>query len=270
MNYYLEHFSETNINPIKPAKRSRLGMVHSLETMGAVDGPGLRTVVFLEGCPLRCAYCSNKDMLDLKDFKTMSPEKLIKLVKPYKVYFGETGGVTISGGDPVFQPEFLLSFLKLCKEENIHTAVDTSLYTEEYVINAILPYTDLFMISLKHFNNKFHKDLTGVSNDPILRNIKYLQSKIKKEKLKTKIWFRYVILPGFTDTKENLSALIEFLKDSTFVQIELLPYHTLGKYKWKELGLKYPLEGVPLPTNENVARIKKILETEGFKVVMYE
>jgi pyruvate formate lyase activating enzyme len=270
MNDYLKNFAKTNINPIPAEKRSDLGMVHSLETLGAVDGPGLRTVVFLEGCPLRCAYCSNKDMLDLKGYTEMTPEELLKLISPYKVYFGKTGGVTISGGDPIFQPEFLKSFLKLCKKEQIHTTIDTSLFTELETVDSLLPYVDLFMISLKHFNKKQHEELTGVSNDPILRNIIHLNSKIQEEKLRTKIWFRYVILPGYTDTEENLNSLLQFLKTISFEQIELLPYHTLGKFKWEELGLKYPLEGVASPTNESIHKIKNMLMKEGFNVVTYE
>ncbi len=246
------------------------GMVHSLESFGAVDGPGLRCVVFLEGCPLRCAYCSNKDMLDLKDYQTMTPQKLLELVKPFKPYIGKNGGVTISGGDPVFQPEFVLEFLKLCKQEDLHTAIDTSLFTTREVIDMFLPYTDLFMVSLKHFDTATHKKLTGVDNHPILENLQYLSYVIGKKKNGPKLWFRYVVLPTYTDTNDNLGALIDFLSTMNFEQIELLPYHTLGKYKWEKLGIKYPLGNLETPKTESVVKIRKRLEKNNIKVVTYE
>lgn len=236
------------------------GMVHSFETFGALDGPGIRFVVFLEGCPLRCTYCHNRDMLDTKDYMSMTAQELVDDIIKYKPYFGEKGGVTISGGDPVFQPEFLLEVLKLCKKNHIHTTVDTSLFTSNKILDSIIPYVDLFMVSLKHFDSHMHKKLTGVGNEEILRNIQYLSSR------RAKLWLRYVVLPGYTDTKYNLKALVAFLHSINFELIELLPYHTFGVFKWRKLGLKYALEKVKPPKVKDVLGIRKMLEKEGFKV----
>ena len=292
--------SPSELKRSKPVVRPT-GMIHSFETFGALDGPGIRFVVFFEGCPLRCVYCHNRDMLDLKDYMTMTPRELLNKVLDYKPYFGAggsgVGGVTISGGDPVFQPKFLLEFLKLCKKAGIHTTIDTSLFTSRKVIDSIFPYVDLFMVSLKHFDSKTHKCLTGVPNESILNNIEYLSGKIEgaertgagagkvfakagkagaakpgagKTPHRPKLWFRYLVLPGYTDTRGNLRALVKFLRDTTFERIELLPYHTFGVYKWEKLGLPYALKGVKPPTAAAVLKIKKMLEKEGFKVLLNE
>ncbi|MFA6917625.1 MAG: radical SAM protein [Candidatus Gracilibacteria bacterium] len=261
-----------------------LGMIHSFETFGALDGPGLRFVIFFEGCPLRCVFCHNRDMLDLKNYMKMTPQQLLKVVADYKPYFGKKGGVTVSGGDGVYQPKFLLEFLKLCKANGIHTTLDTSLFTTVEVIKSLVPYTDLFMVSLKHFDSEIHKCLTGVPNEKILENIAMLSKIIEQGKgLKkggigarpatpgSRLWFRYMILPGYTDTKKNLHALVTFLhKTKGWELIELLPYHTYGVYKWEKLGLKYSLSDVKPPEPSKVLEIKKMLEKEGFKVLLSE
>lgn len=249
-----------------------MGMIHSFETFGALDGPGLRMVVFFEGCPLRCVYCHNRDMLDLKDYISMSPRELMAKVKEYKPYFGKRGGVTISGGDPMYQPTFLLAFLKLCRKEGVHVTLDTSLFTSEKVLKGLVPYVDLFMVSLKHFDNEKHKCLTGVGNEVILENLRGLGELIKKGGKVPRLWLRFLVLPGYTDTRENLKALRGFLSEmnGSFELIELLPYHTYGIYKWKQLGLKYALDGLKEPKRESVMKIKKMLEEEGVKVVVNE
>ena len=255
--------------PVGGAGRGSRGMVHSFESFGALDGPGIRFVVFFEGCPLRCAYCHNRDMLDMKNYINMTPKGLFDVVADYKPYFGTNGGVTVSGGDPVFQYKFLREFLKLCKKGGIHTAVDTSLFTSRAVIDSLLPYVDLFMVSLKHFDSDVHKCLTGVPNGTIIENVKYLSGKVG-HKGGSNLWFRYLVLPGYTDTRKNLKALVEFLREVNFELIELLPYHTHGIYKWKKLGLKYELEGVKPPSHKSVLKIKSMLEKEGFKVLLNE
>lgn len=242
------------------------GRVHSFETFGTLDGPGVRFVIFLEGCPLRCKYCHNVDMLDMQDYMNYTPDKLLKEVLPYKEYlkFGD-GGVTVSGGDPIIQPDFVAEFFKLCRKTgHIHTTIDTSLFGSRDAIDRLLPVTDLWMVSLKHFDDKVHKWLTGQSNERILDNIKYLSSK------GVHLWFRLVILPGYTDTRRNLKALIKFLKDVKFELIELLPYHTFGIHKWEKLGLRYELRRVKPPKPRKVMKIKKMLEKEGFKVLLNE
>lgn len=263
-----------NMNP----KHEPIGMVHSFETFGTLDGPGLRFVVFLEGCPLRCVFCHNRDMLDLKDYMKMTPHQLLKTVLDYKPYFGKKGGVTVSGGDPAFQPKFVLEFLKLCKENGIHTTLDTSLFTTKEVLEMLAPYVDLFMVSLKHFDSETHRCLTGAPNEQILSNIRLLnkiiiQKKLGKKALKStpKLWFRYMVLPGYTDTSSNLKALVKFLHEMKgFELVELLPYHTYGVYKWEKLGLKYQLDDIKPPAPDSVMKIKNMLEKEGFKVLLTE
>lgn len=241
------------------------GRIHSFETFGTLDGPGVRFVIFVEGCPLRCKYCHNVDMLDMQDYMLFTPQELLKQVKPYKPYFtyGD-GGVTVSGGDPIIQPDFVAEFFKLCKHEGIHTTIDTSLFTTEEVIDKLLPATDLWMVSLKHFDDETHKWLTGQSNVQILKNIKYLSKK------KARLWLRYVVLPGYTDTRRNLKALIALLHSIKFELIELLPYHTFGIYKWEKLKKKYELSNVKPPKPRTMFKIKKKLEKEGFKVLLNE
>jgi pyruvate formate lyase activating enzyme len=248
------------------------GMIHSFETFGALDGPGVRFVVFFEGCPLRCVYCHNRDMLDLADYTAMTARELLEEVRDYKPYFGKKGGVTISGGDPVYQPKFLLEFLKLCKKDGINTAIDTSLFTSHKIIDSIFPYVDTFMVSLKHFDTEVHKCLTGVPNEQILENLRYLSRLISQTKRtpRPKLRLRYLILPGYTDTRANLADLKKFLRDVEFELIELLPYHTHGIYKWEEMGLKYDLSGVKAPSKASVQRIKKMLEKESHKVLINE
>ena len=253
------------------------GMIHSFETFGCLDGPGIRFVVFFEGCPLRCAYCHNRDMLDLKDYMEMTPRELVNVVMEYKPYFGKKGGVTISGGDPVFQPKFLLSFLKLCKKNGINTTLDTSLFLAPKLLDTLIPYADLFMVSLKHFDSETHRCLTGVPNELILANLRHLTAFVRANKGKKgvnvpKLWFRYLILPGYTDTRGNLRALRGFLREmkGVFELVELLPYHTYGVYKWKKLGLKYALEGVKSPSKKSVQDIRKMLEKDGVTVMLNE
>lgn len=241
------------------------GRIHSFESFGTLDGPGLRFVAFLEGCPLRCLYCHNVDMLDMCDFREMTPQELIKIVLPYKPYFTSSGGgVTLSGGDPIMQTGFVFEFFSLCKKEKIHTTIDTSCFATRKTLDTLMPVTDLWMISLKHFDEKKHLKLTGVSGKPILGNIKYLS---KKE---ARIWLRYVVLPGWTDTPKNLRALREFLHEVKFEQIELLPYHTHGVFKWKELGKKYELSKTKEPTLKSVRTIQEMLEKDGHTVIVNE
>ncbi len=247
---------------IMPEDKAIKGKIHSFESFGTLDGPGIRLVVFMSGCPLRCKYCHNIDVVLDKNSPSYIPEEIIKKILKNKPYLDASGGgVTLSGGDPVFQPEFLKEFLKLCKENNVHTAVDTSLYTSKKLIDDILPYTDLFMVSLKHFDTKKHRWLTGVPNEQILENIHYLSEK------KARIWLRYLVLPGITDTAENLQALISFCKKINFELIEILAYHKMGVSKWQDLGLQYELNDVPIPKKEEIEKIKDLIQKEGFQIV---
>ncbi len=234
------------------------GRVHSFETFGTVDGPGIRFIVFLKGCPLRCKYCHNRDTRSSEGAKLYTADEIVNEVAKYRNFIDSSkGGITVSGGEPLIQPEFLKELFKKCKEQGIHTAVDTSGYVNlEEEVKAALEYTDLVLLDLKHANAEKHKELTGVENDRIKRFTKYL-GEINKP-----VWIRYVLVPGYTDDQEDLMTAYDYLKNfSNIEKIEVLPYHTLGKEKWEKLSLEYPLEGVRTPSGEEVERAKAILTT---------
>ena len=252
-------------SPKSKNKRVPKGRIHSFESFGTLDGPGLRFVVFMEGCPLRCLFCHNVDMLDMCDYQEITPQKLLEIVLPYQPYFeSSNGGVTISGGDPILQPDFVKEFFKLCKKNKIHTTLDTSCFTTTKNLDKVIPETDLFMVSLKHFDGKKHLKLTGVSNKPILANIRHLKKK------KQRIWFRYIVLPGWTDTSANLKELRKFAQEIKPELIELLPYHTHGIYKWEELKKPYKLKRTKPPTHKSCKKIQAMLERAGHKVMLNE
>ncbi|OEF99066.1 pyruvate formate-lyase 1-activating enzyme [Vulcanibacillus modesticaldus] len=231
------------------------GKIHSVETCGTVDGPGIRFVVFMQGCPLRCQYCHNPDTWHLKDGKEIDVEELIiriKKVRPYMKFSG--GGVTISGGEATMQKKFVIELLKRCKEEGIHTAIDTSGFISLDDAKEILTYTDLVLLDIKHISAQKHKQLTGVTNELTLQLAKYLHHH------KIPFWIRYVLVPGLTDDIEDLYALRAFINTIPSVEkIEVLPYHTMGKYKWLELGLEEPLKGVKPPTDKQIKLAEDIL-----------
>lgn len=246
-------------------KKVPLGKIHSFESFGTLDGPGIRFVVFFAGCPLRCKFCHNIDIVHAKEPMELTANEILKQILRDRPYMDAScGGVTVSGGDPFSQPEFLADFLRKCKESQLHTAVDTSLCAPAKFIPIIAEHTDLFLISLKHFDDKVHRYLTGGSNHLILNNIR-LVSELQK-----RIWFRLLILPGYTDTKANLTALAAFLRTVNFELIELLPYHRMGVYKWNELGLSYELNGVKLPSTTEIRHVQKFLTDRGFKAVVNE
>lgn len=243
----------------------KIGRIHSIESFGTLDGPGIRFVVFLAGCYLRCKFCHNIDVVLCKDPLLMSAEELVAKILRNKPYLDASGGgVTVSGGEPFFQTDFLEEFLEKCHESGIHTTVDTSLKTSTEHLERIAKHTDLFLTSLKHFDENTHRFLTGRGNKDILENIRQLST------MKKRIWFRYVILPGYTDTEENLSALISFCKTIHFELIELLPYHEMGVEKWKTEGLSYSIPTVHPPSRKSVEEIRKQLEQEHFRVVVNE
>ena len=216
------------------------GKIHSLESFGTVDGPGVRFVVFLQGCPLRCKYCHNPDTWNYDEFKEEKyPEDIFKMIKKYKRYFGENGGVTVTGGEPLLQCEFILELFKLCKGEKIHTAIDTSGYIFNEKVKEVLEYTDMVLLDVKVMNNEIHKSLTGVELEPTLRFAKYL------EEIEKPTWIRHVVVPNITDDDSLLKKLAKYVSTMKNVQkVELLPYHKLGEFKYEELGIIYPLEGV--------------------------
>lgn len=230
------------------------GRIHSIESMGLVDGPGIRTVVFFQGCSLRCAYCHNPDTWNMDGGKEMNPEELLKKILRFKPYFDKSGGgVTFSGGEVLLQPQFLLEILKLCKENHIHTAIDTAGYGYGNYED-ILKYTDLVLLDIKYVDDQGYKSLTGKGNSGLFEFLKIA------EKVGTKLWIRNVIVPNLNDSKEYIEKLAKIIKGIKNVgKIELLPYHSLGVDKYRKLGIKYRLEGTKDMSRETCTELQKYL-----------
>lgn len=239
-----------------------LGNIHSYESMGTVDGPGIRFVVFLQGCPLRCKFCHNPDTWDIKEKKIQeSPEETLKKIKRYKNYFGKKGGVTVTGGEPLVQSEYVLELFKLCKQEGIHTALDTSGYIFNEKVKEVLKYTDLVLLDIKALDKEIYRDLTRVELDNTLKFLNYLQ------KIKKPVWIRHVVVPTITDNDELLEEMAKFISKFENVEmVEILPYHTLGVFKYQELGLEYPLKDIEDLGYERKVEIMKIFKKQGLNV----
>ena len=214
-----------------------IGRINSIESMGLVDGPGVRFVVFMQGCPLRCKFCHNPETWDLNGkSKLYTPEELIKKILNYKPYFKHNGGVTFSGGEPLMQKDFLLECLKLSKKNDIHTCLDTAGSIPN--CEEVLKYTDLILFDIKGTNKYNYKNMTGFNIENSLKFLNLCQ------KLNKKLWIRVVIVPGINDTEEYVNELINFIKPIKNVEkIEFLPYHTLGVHKYDDLKISYPLKG---------------------------
>lgn len=232
------------------------GRIHSFESLGAVDGPGVRFVVFMQGCALKCKYCQNRDTWNLKGGTIYSSDEIVDKILRYKNYIMPNGGVTISGGEPLLQTKFLIELFTKLRQYNIHTCIDTSgsvILTDE--IKELIDLTDLFLLDIKCINDEKAINLTGVSNKKELEFARYL-SNINKP-----MWIRQVLVPGYTDDEQDLIKLREFISTLKFVEkVEVLPYHDLGKFKWEQLGEVYPLENVRTANNDDVKRAKEILE----------
>lgn len=231
--------------------------VHSFESLGTVDGPGIRFVMFLQGCHLNCKYCHNRDTWDINGGSYKSLEEIFQKVLRYKPYFeSSNGGITVTGGEPLLQVKFLLELFKKLKKESIHTCIDTSgivNLTED--VKEILKLTDLVLLDIKHIDSEKCKELTGYSNKKELEFAKYLSEN------NIPMWIRQVIVPGITDDEKDIIDLKKFIKTlRTVEKVEFLPYHTAGKYKWKELGKKYELEDIKEATKEDIERVKKIFK----------
>lgn len=236
-------------------EREILGNISSIESMGLVDGPGIRYVVFLQGCELRCLYCHNPETWDKdKECQRMTPEELVKKIVRFKSYFGRTGGVTFSGGEPLLQPKFLLECLKLCKKEGINTALDTAgVGFGDY--DEILLLTDLVILDLKAVSEEDYKKITG---QPMIRFKKFLAD---CQRLNKKLWIRQVIVPGINDNEENIKKIKDFVSQLRNVEkVELLPYKTIGVHKYEDLKIKYRLEGVPDMEEERCKELEKLLQ----------
>lgn len=227
------------------------GYVHSTESCGTVDGPGLRFVVFMQGCPLRCKYCHNPDTWKLNSGPKMTVEEILQQYD-HKKDFYKKGGITVTGGEPLMQIEFVTELFKQCKTKGIHTCLDTSGVTysenDHQKIDELMEYTDLVMLDIKHIDAIGHQELTGHKNDNILAFARYLDEK------KIPVWIRHVVVPTITQNDEYLYRLGEFIGTLHNVKaLDVLPYHTMGKAKYEELKMDYPLEGIePLEKSEAV------------------
>ena len=246
------------------------GYVHSIETFGLVDGPGVRYVLFVQGCKMRCRYCHNPETWKIctdEDEKMdvglgwQTAKEAFDRAYRYQNYWKNNGGITVSGGEPLLQIDFVIALFKLAKEKGgVHTTLDTSgsIYGEEPAtvekFEKLMEVTDLVMLDIKEMDEEKHKKLTGRSN----KNILAMADKMNE--MGKEMWIRHVLVPGLTDGKEDLKALRKKLDEWTNVsRVEILPYHTLGLFKWENLGIPYSLEGVPVPTEEQVKDAEEIL-----------
>lgn len=235
--------------------------INSIETLGTHEGPGVRFVVFVQGCNFNCLYCHNPETKPVNGGEEMSAEELVKKIKKCRPYFGKDGGVTISGGEPLLQAEALTPLFSILKKEGIRTAIDTngSVFNDD--VKELLILTDLVLLDVKHIDSGQHKKVTGQSNETTLKFAKYLEDN------KIKFWIRYVLVPNLTDQTEYLEQLQEHFKNYKNIErIEILPYHTLGKKKYEDLKIKYSLKDTEPPTPEQIQKTKKIFE-KGFRKV---
>lgn len=229
-----------------------VGYINSFESFGTKDGPGIRFVVFLQGCPLRCLYCHNVDTWDLRGKNyVQSPEEVLKEL--YKVKGFLTGGITVSGGEPLLQSAFIKELFKLCREQNIHTALDTSGYIFDENVKEVLKYTDLVLLDIKHIDKEVYKNLTSVELEPTLKFIEYLES------IQKPTWIRYVLVPGYTDDKTDLENWAKFVSKFNIVKrVDILPFHQMAFYKWEKTNREYKLKDTPTPSKEEIQKAEEI------------
>jgi pyruvate formate lyase activating enzyme len=235
------------------------GKIHSIDTFSTLDGPGIRTVIFMQGCSLRCKYCHNPDTwamesTNAREYRVRDLMDLLLENRPY--YEASGGGVTFSGGEPLLQHRFIKEVFRQCREEGISTAYDSSLYVSSKIVLDIAPLTDLVLADIKHIDEKKSRLLTGASNRLNIENLKILNDN------KVHIWIRYVILPGWTDAFEDLEKMALFVRDLSQVErIDLLPYHSLGSHKWELLGLQYQLQAIEPPSSDHLNKIAQLVSS---------
>lgn len=237
-----------------------LGNIHSLESFGSADGPGVRFLIFLQGCNMRCKYCHNPDTWSNNKGTKMTAQEVITKALRYKAYWKNNGGITVSGGEALLQIDFLIELFTLAKKYDIHTCIDTSgsVFAENpsflAKMNTLIQLTDLFLLDIKHIDDTLHRNLTGRSNVNILNFARYLSDNNKS------MWIRHVLVPELTDKDEYLLKLKDFIDSlKTVEKVEILPYHTLGIFKWSELNLEYTLNDIEPPSIERIENAKIIL-----------
>ncbi len=232
--------------------------IHSLESFGIHDGPGIRFVIFLQACNMRCVYCHNPDTIQIHGGTVVSIESLVERAERMKPYFSDKGGVTVSGGEPMLQAKALVHFFEILSQKNIHTNIDTNGTIRSEASQILLSEcADLVMFDIKATTHKKFVNITGTNKlDALLANIAL------REAAKKPYWLRYVLIPGITDSAQSFQWLIDSFRHARYLErVEILPYHTLGVQKWKSLGMQYALEGVNPPTDESVQQIKTLLRS---------
>ncbi len=257
----LQEPSPNRCSPSADALRATRGRIHSFESCGAVDGPGIRFVVFTQGCLLRCQYCHNRDTWDLRGGREASVAEILDEALSYRHFMKASGGgITVSGGEPMLQPEFVRALFSAARAEGLHTCLDTNGVTRRHspLIDAVLDVTDLVMLDLKQIDEDIHRELVGAPNRHILAFARRLHARGQETRI------RYVVVPGFTDDEPSAHRLGQFLADmDNIVCVELIPYHELGRHKWEAMGHAYPLQGTRPPPRETLQRIAAILEAYG-------
>ena len=231
------------------------GRIHSIDTGGMVDGPGVRYVIFFSGCAMRCKYCHNPDTWNAKKGMEKTIEELISDINKYRSYLVFTkGGVTATGGEPLLQSDFIAELFCELKKANIHTTIDTSGYAPKQDIKAVFKYTDLILLDIKSINQDLHKDLTAAPLEDVLETLN-LANELQKD-----VWIRHVLIPNLTDNKQHLQELADYLKQyNNIKKIDILPFHKHGEYKWNDLGLEYELFDTNPPTQAQVQEAVSIL-----------
>ncbi|MCL1125696.1 pyruvate formate lyase 1-activating protein [Shewanella surugensis] len=241
------------------------GRIHSVESFGTVDGPGIRFVVFMQGCLMRCQYCHNRDTWDLHAGTEIHVDELMEQIESYRPFFDAShGGVTVSGGEAILQAPFVAALFEKCQAKGIHTCLDTNGFVRHYTpaIHQLLAHTDLVMLDIKHMFDDKHIELTQVSNQHTLEFAQYLHQ------IQQKTWIRYVIVEGFSYDPIAAKALADFIAPMDYIEkVELLPYHPLGKYKWSAMGQAYQLDGVSAPSQAVMAQIKAVFTQQGIHAV---
>ncbi len=236
-----------------------IGRIHSLESFGTVDGPGIRFVVFMQGCPLRCQFCHNPDTWEVNKGTEYTPEQLAEEIIKYKSFMEFSGGgVTFTGGEPLLQAKFILEVVKLLQPNHISVAIDTSGYVWNEDVKKLLDYTDIVLLDIKNYDPIVYENITGVPLSPTLNLMDYLRA------YNINTWIRYVLVPGLSDNLDSVIKLSDYLKNYPNVtKIELLAFHKMGEYKWKELGLEYKLSDTKEPEKELIQKVKEIFEISG-------